>query len=95
MDPILLEAVGRIASQGILGGFVIVLGFALYKKDKALSDQSEKNLNLVIALQERIVTAVTKVTELMEFIEKRDAEREQMQLRQRAEEMREPYNRKR
>jgi len=75
MDFGLTQAIGQLAGSGLLGCVVVVLGYAYWKKDLALSKQSTDNLSLVIALQREVITAVTKITDLVDFIERREQER--------------------
>jgi hypothetical protein len=72
----LLKAIGQIASNGVLGALVVILLWAYYKKDRALYEQSERFQGLAMSLQREVITAVNKIMELAEFIEKREQERE-------------------
>lgn len=82
MDPATTQAVGQIIGIPVFGGLCVLLLWAYYKKDQELSQQSKDNLALVIALQEKVITAVTKMADLVDFIEKREREREIERARQ-------------
>jgi hypothetical protein len=80
MDPAtkaMLESVGYIASHGVLGALVVILGVAYYKKDRQCWELAERFQNKLMEVQRETFTVVNNVTSLMEFIEKeRDKERE-------------------
>ena len=79
MDPAtkqVISAVGEIGSYGLLGALVVILGWAYYKKDRALYDQSEAFRAQIITIQREVIMAVNKMSDLVEFIEKREQERE-------------------
>lgn len=83
MDPaVQAQAISTIIGYPVFGSLCIVLLVAYYKKDQELQRQSKDNLELVVALQEKIITAVSKMSDLMEFIEKRERERELQRARE-------------
>jgi hypothetical protein len=72
----LLKALGTLASSGVLGALLVVVLWAYYKKDKALLEQSEAFRAQVIGIQREVIMAVNKMGELVDFIERREQERE-------------------
>lgn len=76
MENAATNALGQLVSSGILGSLLVVVGFLYYQKDRELQKQSRDNLALIMALQREIITAVTKMSDLVEFIERRERERE-------------------
>ena len=77
------DALGQIASTGLAGAMLVVALLALRAKDRALSaeqtarvNDSRENLQLIMKLQEQVILAVNKLSELVEIWEKREAERE-------------------
>ena len=76
MEQLVSPAVSQLASSGILGAMLLLLLWAYQKKDQQLTEQSKDNLALVVSLQEKVITAVTKIADLMDFIERRERERE-------------------
>ena len=78
MEPTtsLTQAIGSIAGSGLLGALLVVVGYLYYRKDKALVEQSAANLALIMQLQRELITAVSKISEIIDFIERRETERE-------------------
>ena len=79
------DVLGQIASTGLAGAMLVVALLALRAKDKALSleqkarvDDSRENLQLIMKLQEQVILAVNKLSELVEIWEKREAEHERV-----------------
>ena len=73
----------QIAGAGITGALLLVALFALRSKDRELSaekaariDDSKTNLQLIMKLQEQVILAVNKLSDLVEIWEKRETERE-------------------
>lgn len=74
-----------IASTGLAGAMLVVSLFALRSKDRELSTEkaarigdSRDNLQLIMKLQEQVIMAVNKLSDLVEIWEKREAERERV-----------------
>lgn len=77
MDPgtkVVLEAAAQLLTQGVLGILVVVLGWALYKKDKAITDQSENFHDALMGVQREVITTATKMVESTEAIERKTEE---------------------
>lgn len=79
------DVLGQIASTGLAGCMLVVALLALRAKDKALTAEqaarvtdSRENLQLIMKLQEQVILAVNKLSELVEIWEKREAERERV-----------------
>ena len=79
------DALGQIASTGLAGAMLVVALLALRAKDKALTaeqaarvNDSRENLQLIMKLQEQVILAVNKLSELVEIWEKREADRERV-----------------
>ena len=79
MPPGTLE---QIASSSITGALLLIALFALRAKDKELSaekaeriDDGKTNLQLIMKIQEQVILAVNKLSDLVE-IWQRDIERE-------------------
>jgi hypothetical protein len=69
--------------QGLLGAIVIVLGVVLYRRDKELLDEKNNRIEdarafnqLAMSLQERVIVAVDRLSDLVAVLEKREAARE-------------------
>ena len=77
------DVLGQIASTSLAGAMLVVALLALRAKDRALSAEqaarvsdARENLQLIMKLQEQVILAVNKLSELVEIWEKREAERE-------------------
>jgi hypothetical protein len=72
-----------ILQYGGLGAVLIVVGFAYFKKDQALVAEQQLRikdahdyLTLAMKLQESVISAVNKLSDIVEVFEKRETSRE-------------------
>ena len=77
------DVLGQIASTGLAGAMLVVALLALRSKDRTLTAEqaarvsdARENLQLIMKLQEQVIVAVNKLSELVEIWEKREADRE-------------------
>lgn len=75
-----------VASTGIVGVFLVIALLALKDKDKKLNDEkdarikdSAQYLALAMSLQEKVISAVKSLAEIVEKWEKREEERERLE----------------
>ena len=80
MDKSVIEV---ILQYGGLGAVLIVVGWAYFNKDSALLkeqqlriDDAKAYLKLAMTLQESVISAVNKLSEIVDVFEKREAARE-------------------
>lgn len=80
----------QLASNGLLGVILVIVLLALRSKDAELSrekasriDDARDNLQLIMKLQEQVILAVNKLSDLVEIWEKREADRERVELERR------------
>lgn len=73
------DALQQLASTGVVGALLVVAIFALRAKDKELQqekaariDDAKAYLQLAMSLQEQVITAVNKLSEIWEAWEKRE-----------------------
>lgn len=78
----LASATGTIASNGILGSLLVILGVAYWRKDRTLETQSVQHRDQIILIQREVILAVTKIADLVDFIEKREHERDLQRARE-------------
>ena len=81
------DVLGQIASTSLSGAMLVVALLALRAKDRALTAEqaarvsdARENLQLIMKLQEQVILAVNKLSELVEIWEKREADRERVAL---------------
>jgi uncharacterized metal-binding protein len=78
-----IQALGQLASTGIVGAFLVLALLALRTKDKELSDEkalrikdSQDMMQLAMKIQSSVIDAVHKLGDIVDSWEKRDDERE-------------------
>lgn len=70
---------GQLASTGVVGVFLVMALIALKKKDADLDKEKNSRIEdtkqfstLCLSLQKEVITAVQKLSEVVEFLEKRE-----------------------
>lgn len=77
MDPI-LSPLSHLAGSGILGAMLVLMIYAYKQKDKQLTDATSAYTAALLAMQKEILSAVTKLSEVVDTVEKiHEREREQ------------------
>jgi len=71
------------APYGMPGILLVIVGYLFHIKDKALQAEKDSRIDdakhfneLAMALQKEVITAVNKLSDLVEIWEKREADRE-------------------
>jgi len=88
-----VQALGQLASTGVVGVILVLTLLALRSKDKEVSDEkaarikdSQDTLQMILKIQQSVTDAVHKLGQIVEAWETRaDAEREERQERRRQE----------
>lgn len=77
------DALGQVAGTGIVGALLVLALVALWWKDRQLEREKHSRIEdakafntLALAMQREVITAVQKLSELVEIWEKREADRE-------------------
>lgn len=75
MDPSQLAA--QLASQGLLGVMLVVVGWVAWRKDRELSDERDARITdaknyteLALKLQAQVIDAVHKQADILEEVKK-------------------------
>lgn len=77
MEPAsVAPAIGTLIQSGVLGAISVLFIYLYLKKDKEVTDNASQHNAQQLEMQREVIQAVNKIADLVEFIEKREAERE-------------------
>ncbi len=83
-----VQFLAQLASTGVVGVLLVITLLALRSKDKELQDEkaarikdAQDMMNLIMKLQQEVIIAVGKLSDLVESWEKREQARELTELR--------------
>ena len=73
------QLLSQLASTGVVGVLLVLALLALRSKDKELKDEQQARiedaksyLKLAMSLQEQVISAVTKLSDIVEYLQSRD-----------------------
>ncbi|RPH62418.1 MAG: hypothetical protein EHM89_05610 [Acidobacteria bacterium] len=77
MDPVIAPYVTTIASQGLLGLMLVIVGYVAWSKDRELKVEREARIadarnytDLALKLQAQVIDAVNKVSDILDEMKK-------------------------